>query len=62
MIDVGSWPPIPDAETRTYEGPVDPGMCEYAGHEWAEMGGGMQVCMCCEIERETPDEGSGDAV
>ncbi len=49
----GAW--IPPAETHEYVGPVDPETCEYAGHEWAPMGGGMEVCMTCEEERWSDD-------
>lgn len=28
--------------------------CEYAGHVWEDMGGGMQICMVCELERDEP--------
>ena len=24
---------------------------EYAGHEWAPMGGGIEICMRCEAEQ-----------
>lgn len=32
---------------------------EYAGHEWAPMGGGMEICMRCEMEREQPCPADG---
>lgn len=28
--------------------------CEFAGHIWEDMGGGMQICMVCETERDKP--------
>lgn len=31
-------------------------LCDFSGHDWAPMGGGMQICMICEREREDPDE------
>lgn len=27
---------------------------EYAGHEWAPAGGGLEICMRCEVEAERP--------
>lgn len=24
--------------------------CEYVGHEWADAGGGLLICMVCEAE------------
>lgn len=26
----------------------------HAGHVWEDMGGGMQICMVCELERDEP--------
>lgn len=25
-------------------------ICEFAGHEWGDAGGGLQVCLRCEAE------------
>jgi hypothetical protein len=37
--------------------------CEHAGHDWAPAGGGLMVCMLCEVERWDdeldPDERTG---
>lgn len=30
-------------------------ICEHAGHEWEDMGGGMQICVVCTEERDGPD-------
>jgi hypothetical protein len=38
----------------------DPEPCEAAGHEWAPLGGGMEICMRCERERETTEGSCGD--
>jgi hypothetical protein len=32
-------------------------ICEFAGHEWEDTGGGMEVCSECFEERETPRPG-----
>jgi len=25
--------------------------CEFAGHEWRDAGGGLEICVLCEAER-----------
>lgn len=35
--------------------------CEYSGHFWSDMGGGMQICTLCMTERETPDGEARDS-
>jgi len=35
----------------------EPTTCDFAGHEWEDMGGGMEVCSECFAEREAPDGG-----
>jgi hypothetical protein len=30
-------------------------VCECAGHDWADAGGGMQMCVNCATERDDPD-------
>lgn len=30
-------------------------VCEHAGHDWADVGGGLQICMTCTTERDDPD-------
>lgn len=31
-------------------------VCEYAGHEWRDAGGGLEICLVCEAERWAADE------
>ncbi len=36
------------------------GQCEHVGHDWADAGGGLLICMACQAERwadETPRRG-----
>jgi hypothetical protein len=37
-------------------------MCEYAGHEWGDAGGGLRICLVCEAEEwaETKGDDDGD--
>jgi hypothetical protein len=30
-------------------------VCEYAGHEWVDAGGGVDICGVCEAMRDRPD-------
>lgn len=32
-------------------GPSAQEICEYEGHEYADAGGGLEICMRCETER-----------
>lgn len=34
----------------------DEGLCDWVGHEWEDMGGGMEICSACLTEREAPRE------
>jgi hypothetical protein len=39
-------------------------LCDYSGHDWADAGGGLEICMACQAERwadETPSRGQTDA-
>lgn len=33
-------------------------VCEHAGHEWVDAGGGMDLCAVCESQRERPEGGT----
>jgi hypothetical protein len=37
------------------------GICEYAGHDWAPMGGGLLLCMVCDEEKWATGEEFDDA-
>ena len=31
-----------------------PTICEFAGHEWEDAGGGVEICTECQTERDAP--------
>lgn len=31
-------------------------ICEFAGHEWEDAGGGVEICTECQEERDAPRE------
>lgn len=31
-------------------------LCDFAGHEWEDAGGGLEICVECEAERWAADE------
>lgn len=33
------------------DGRIEGETCDYAGHEWADAGGGLSICLVCEAEK-----------
>lgn len=36
--------------------PIGTDICEYAGHDWIEAGGGLLICGWCDAEQWDDDE------
>jgi hypothetical protein len=32
-------------------------VCEFAGHEWEDAGGGLEICVECQVERWAERDG-----
>jgi hypothetical protein len=47
---VRSW-----GENLTVDGPDPEEVCEYAGHEWGDAGGGLLICAVCQAEKWAPE-------
>lgn len=45
---------MPRRDVQSRETPE--GVCDFAGHEWGDAGGGLEICTVCQAERWSDDE------